>query len=264
MKETHTSCLVNTQECALFTNKVIGVVGGIGSYAGIDLIKKIYDLTPAACDREHLSVAMLSAPCKIVDRTKYLLGETDVNPGIAIGEIVSTLSLCGARVIGVPCNTAHAASIFCEIRARTPAMCTLVHLVEEVGRFCHDNHPQIKLVGILGTTGTLAAKVYPSVLSKYGIDTLQPSEEIQQCLVHPSIYDSSYGIKSFSHPTTERARRDLLSAATYLARQGAQAVLLACTEIPLAITDTFIEGSRVIDTNLILAQALIRESMNKD
>jgi len=35
-------------------NKMIGVVGGIGSYAGIDLIKKIYDHTRATCDQEHL------------------------------------------------------------------------------------------------------------------------------------------------------------------------------------------------------------------
>ena len=72
-------------------NKMIGIVGGIGSYAGIDLIRKIYDLTDAACDQEHLPVSMLSAPHKIIDRTKYLIGATQINPGIAISEIIDTL-----------------------------------------------------------------------------------------------------------------------------------------------------------------------------
>jgi len=57
----------------MMTNKMIGIVGGVGSYAGIDLIKKVYDLTEASSDQDHLPVSMLSVPHKIIDRTKYLL-----------------------------------------------------------------------------------------------------------------------------------------------------------------------------------------------
>ena len=57
--------------------KMIGIVGGVGSYAGIDLIKKIYDQTDALCDQDHLPVSMLSVPDKIWDRTDFLLGNSD-------------------------------------------------------------------------------------------------------------------------------------------------------------------------------------------
>lgn len=51
--------------------KIIGVVGGMGTYAGIDLLRKIADNTGAVKDQEHLPVAMLSLPDKILDRSEY-------------------------------------------------------------------------------------------------------------------------------------------------------------------------------------------------
>ena len=63
------------------------------------------------------------------------LGETSINPGIAIGNIIQTLSSNGASIIGIPCNTAHASLIFNQIKKYTPKRCKLVHLVEEVAFF---------------------------------------------------------------------------------------------------------------------------------
>lgn len=239
---------------------MIGIVGGIGSYAGIDLIRKIYDLTDAVSDQEHLPVSMLSAPHKIIDRTKYLIGETNINPGIAISEIIDTLISNGSSVIGVPCNTAHARPIFDAIKANIPASCNLIHLIEEVGVHLSMHHPTIKNVGILGTTGTISAKVYPEVLNKYGINVIEPSQEIQDMFVHPSIYDINYGIKAFSNPVNLKAKENLIMAATYLSRKGAEAIILGCTEIPLAIQEEKIENSLIIDATSILAAALIKAS----
>lgn len=242
------------------TNKMIGIVGGVGSYAGIDLIKKIYDLTKATCDQEHLPVSMLSAPHKIVDRTKFLLGETKTNPGNAIAEIITTLSNNGANIIGIPCNTAHAELIHSATLKNIPESCKVIHLVEEVALYINQNHQDVKKVGLLGTTGTLSANIYPNIFSNYGIEVIYPSEEIQEIFVHPSIYDKSYGIKAFSNPVNTKAQNDLLTAATYLSRKGVDAVILGCTEIPLALTQKHIEGSLLIDATSVLASALIRES----
>ncbi len=239
---------------------MVGIVGGIGSYAGIDLIRKIYDLTDAVSDQEHLPVSMLSTPHKIVDRTKYLIGETTTNPGVAISEIIHTLISNGSGVIGIPCNTAHAKPIFDVIKNNTPTSCTIVHLIEEVGLYLSKSHPTIRKVGVLGTTGTISARVYPEVLNKYQIEVIEPSEEIQEMFVHPSIYDSNYGIKAFSNPVNLKAKENLIMAATYLSRKGAEAIILGCTEIPLAIQEHKIENSLIIDATSVLAAALIRES----
>ena len=140
--------------------------------------------------------------------------------------------------------------------------CRIVHLIEEVGRFIHNNHCDIKKVGVLGTTGTLVAKIYPILLQQYNIEVIEPSQEIQSMFIQPSIYNEEYGIKAFSNPINKKARSDLITAATYLSRKGAQAIILGCTEIPLAIQTEVIENSLVIDATKILAQALIRESSN--
>ncbi|WP_394330704.1 aspartate/glutamate racemase family protein [Maribacter forsetii] len=143
----------------MMTNKMIGIVGGVGSYAGIDLIKKVYDLTEASSDQDHLPVSMLSVPHKIIDRTKYLLGETEINPGIAISEIIASLIASGASIIGIPCNTAHAKPILSLIEKSIPESCVLVNLIEEVGKYIAEKHPEITRVGVLGTTGTILVKV---------------------------------------------------------------------------------------------------------
>ena len=51
--------------------KTIGVVGGVGPYAGLDLAKKIFDNTEAQHDQEHLDVLLVNSPRLINDRTAY-------------------------------------------------------------------------------------------------------------------------------------------------------------------------------------------------
>ncbi len=241
-------------------NKMIGIVGGVGSYAGIDLIRKIYDNTDAKSDQEHLPVSMLSAPHKVMDRTDFLLGRIQENPGISISEIITTLTQNGAEVIGIPCNTAHAPEIFNVIKSSVADSCQLLHLIDEVGVHIKTWYPSIKKVGVLCTNGTYNTQVYTDTLSRFDIEVLYPSKEIQNVFVHPSIYDHTYGIKAFSNPVNQKAKQDLLFAASYLSRMGAEAIILGCTEIPLAIHESKIENSIVLDATNILAKALIRES----
>ena len=56
-----------------------------------------------------------------------------------------------------------------------------------------------------------------------------------------------------------RAREDLLQAAESLVKMGAEAIVLGCTEIPLAIQEKQIGGAVVIDPAIALARAMIRE-----
>jgi aspartate racemase len=239
---------------------MIGVVGGVGSYAGLDLIRKIYDYTGAGSDQEHLPVSMLSVPHKILDRSKFLLKEINENPGHNIAEIITALYRTGAEIIGIPCNTAHAPEIFETIKGSIPKGCTIVHMIDEVASHIKTNFPQITKVGVLATNGTYLTNIYPITCSKYGIDVIQPSMEMQTSFIHPAIYDRHYGIKAFSNPVTKMAKRHLMLGARYLERMGAEAIVLGCTEIPLAINQSSI-NSIVIDSTSVLAKALIRKSM---
>ena len=240
--------------------RMIGIVGGVGTFAGIDLYRKIYHHTDARTDQDHPPVALLSIPHKVPDRTKFLQGEVDENPGIAIAGIINALASIGAEVIGIPCNTAHAPSIFKEILDRIPHNIKLLHLIEEIGSYLSAHYPHIRKAGVLGTNGTYRARMYTEVLASYQIEAIYPEEGMQKGLVHPAINDKDYGIKAFSDPVTDKARHDLMEAAMYLVRQGSEAIILGCSEIPLAIQETRIGPSIVIDSVWVLAQALVQKS----
>jgi aspartate racemase len=241
-------------------NKMIGIVGGVGTFAGIDLLRRIYSLTDARTDQDHLPVALISKPYLVEDRTLYLQGKVKENPGIAIAEIINALTALEAWVVGIPCNTAHAPVIFNEIVSRIPKKIRLLHLIEEVCHLISENHPEIRKVGILGTNGNFMSELYTRPLSVYQKSAIYPEEKVQKELVHPAIYDKEYGIKAFSNPVTDRAREDLLEAASSLVLRGAEAIVLGCSEIPLAIHETVIDQCIVIDSMSVLAQALINTS----
>ncbi|HET6429048.1 MAG TPA: amino acid racemase [Phycisphaerae bacterium] len=241
---------------------MIGIVGGVGPYAGLDLARKVFDETAAASDQEHLPLAMLSVPEIISDRTEFLLGEAADNPGVAIAEVIGRLERIGATVVGIPCNTAHAPAIFDVIAARLAeanSKVALVHMIEEVGRYLGEHFPHLRRVGVLSTTGTWRAGVYAQGLAPLGIEVIVPDEPLQTRAVHPAIYDPGFGIKARAHPVTARARSLLDEAVAFCRGLGAEAIILGCTELPLAIPEPRIGGMPVIDPTRILARALIRE-----
>ena len=239
--------------------KMIGVIGGMGPQAGIDLLQKILNQTKASSDKEHLSINMISIPHTITDRTEYLTGKVDINPAEPISEVICTLYNQGATVIGMPCNTAHAKPIFDEIIERIPKEVKLVHMINEAADYIKKQFPSVIKVGILSTTGTYISNVYPDCLSQHGLNGIQVSEKIQENHISPAIYSKNYGIKAQSNPVTRQAKKDLLLGIEYLVTERVEAIILGCTEIPLALREDQIKGVPLIDATKVLARDLILE-----
>jgi aspartate racemase len=242
--------------------KWIGVVGGVGPFAGIDLLGKIAAQTAVNLDQHHLTVLNWSQPGTIVDRTEFLLGQVAENPAFALAAQVMQLAQMGAGVVGIPCNTAHAPRIFNQIRAElTAAHCDvqLLHMIEEVGRFLQEQLPGAKQIGVLSTTGTYRARVYVDVLEPLGFTAVLPPITLQTEKIHPAIYDPVYGLKACG-AATEPAWANLREGVDTLKEAGAEAIILGCTELPLAFVEATAVGLPLIDPTLILARALIREA----
>ena len=240
--------------------KMIGIVGGMGPYAGLDLVKKIFDLTQANQDQDHVPLAMISVPHKITDRTKFLEGGTDINPGIEISNIVRQLSDQGASVIGMPCNTAHSSKIINEIYNSIPEGITFVNMVSEVIKFIKEEYPDIERVGILATTGTMKAGVYNKELMDNDLKPILLSKENQKKLIDQAIYDKDFGIKSISNPVQDIAKRKIHLAIESLIENKAEVVILGCTELPLAVNATSVKTIPLIDSTMILARSLLFKS----
>jgi len=240
--------------------KIIGIVGGVGPYAGLDLNRKIFDNTlTTGRDQDHLEVYLLSRPADIEDRTRYLRGETERDPVDGIVETIVKLVLAGAQVVGIPCNTAHAPLINDRIRSRLGAQdlqVEVLHIVEECHRHCRAELAGVKTFGLLSTIGTYQSGIYPSLFERDGERRILSPCEKGRLLIHDAIYNVNHGIKARSHPVSETARGALIEQALSLIRRGAQGLILGCSEIPLALEQSMFEVP-VVDANETLARALV-------
>jgi aspartate racemase len=242
--------------------KVVGVVAGAGPFAGIDLLGKIARETRAIEDQDHLTVISISQPNRIPDRTEYLLGKSEVNPALALALQIRKLEKAGANVVGIPCNTAHAAAIFGVVLDELQhhgCKAKVLNMIQEVARYLHSAYPGSARIGLLATTGTYHARTYSRALELKGFEVVLPPPSMQEMLIQPSIYDPEYGIKACGY-ATKKAKTELRSAVHYLKGARAEALILGCTELPLAFDERRVDGMSLVDPTLILARALIREA----
>jgi len=241
----------------------IGVVGGLGPYAGLDLVKKIFDETAAAADQEHLPVALVSFPGHIPDRSTWIADPTAPNPVPPLAEVLRRLDAAGCSVAGMPCNTAHAPALFdalVETMAREGRAIRLLNMIDASAASVRYRAPEAIRVGVLATTSTLRTRLYDRSLAAIGLEMVAPEPDFQAEIVNPVIFDGEWGIKAQSNPPTERAREHLLDGIRHLRQRGAEAVILGCTELPLAVPEAAFEGVPLIDSTRSLARALIRET----
>lgn len=230
----------------------IGILGGMGPEATVDLFAKIVRATPARRDQDHLRVIIDSDP-KIPDRAAHLAGRGP-DPRPYLLRAANNLVDAGADLIAVPCNTAHA--YYDEIAAGVPV--PVLHMMREVAAWFAVERPDIRRVGLLATVTTVRLGLYHDALAGAGIEVLVPHEVAQQGL-NRAIYGPD-GIKAGKHL---EARPRVLAAARDLARRGAQAVILGCTELPLVVGTADLDLP-VVDATAILAGAAVREALRDD
>jgi len=242
---------------------IIGVVGGLGPKAGENLHAKILANTRAVRDSDHLQILLYTNPT-IPDRGDFIFGDVAGNPAVEILSSLRLLWTAGARVLCVPCNTAHAPVIWDEVEAGFAAAVAagetdaqLLHIVRLTVQHIVRTYPSVSHVGVLGTNGTLKTRVYADELLRNDIEPLHPTESGQR-QVQEAIYHPDWGIKSQSDPVTKEAADALRAAALRMIADGAEAIILGCTEIPLALRAPDIKGIPVIDSNAVLAREAIR------
>ena len=242
-------------------SKIIGVIGGVGPMSGLDLAAKILVNTEAGTDQEHLPLLLASLPEAIPDRTAFLLGGGLNNPGIILADIARNLYQAGARVLGIPCNTAHAAPIFnlLEQQAAELPGVVLVNMLEETCREIRDLMTAESRAAVLSTLGTYRCRVYDHYLNQLGLTAFDPGPEIIE-RVHAAIYHPGYGLKSRSAPVTVQARSELTEVVKLLKLKGVTLAVLGCTELPLALTGESCHEVRLVDPTTCLARAMIRKA----
>ena len=242
------------------SRKAIGIVGGMGPYAGMDLERKIFDCVDANNDQDYPDVFMLSASRLIPDRTYYILHPDSENPCTGINYVVQKLAEVGATHIALPCNTAHSPIIMNQVRRFIEINgldVVLMNIVEETYKWVKNNVKSRKIV-LFATQGTYHSGVYHKFFDPDGeYQIIEPAEDDRE-LIWQAIYSRDYGIKAYSNPITDQAVENFRVVTERMIGQGYDSFIMGCTEIPLAMGRLRLPINK-IDPATILARALIRE-----
>lgn len=226
--------------------KVIGILGGMGPEATIDLYSKILLATPAARDQDHLHVIIDSNP-KIPDRTAALLyGGAD--PTALLCETARNLERAGADFLVMPCNSAH---LFYDRIAQAVAI-PVLHIVDETVAEVIRRYPAVKTVGVLAADGATRLRLYHDRLEARGFAVISP-DPVDQDLLQAAISRIKVGDKGTEVRDTVRA------IAEHLVGRGAELLVSACTELPLVLRDGDVTVP-VLDPTACLAYAAVQSA----
>jgi len=223
----------------------LGVLGGMGPLATVDFLAKLVALTPATSDAGHLPVLVHAVP-QIPDRVAPILTGCGPSPLPALREGVRVLIAAGAKAIALPCHTAH---FWAEDLAAAAAPVPLLHIADAAIAALDAAGLSGATVGVLGTRATWTAGIYQDRLGRRGFGVRGLADTELEDTVLPAIALVKQGQTARAKPLFERAIAALLEG-------GADAVLLACTEIPAAFAGQPLPAG-AIDGTEALARACI-------
>ena len=221
--------------------KLLGVLGGMGPAASAEFMVRLTANTPARVDQDHIPAILWSDP-RVPDRSAAILAGSNT-PLRRLADGVRGLKIAGCTHIVIPCNTAHHwYDQLCHMDL------PIIHIVDSVS----EQLRKLKVegtIGIMGTQGTIESKLYQSRMTDW--NTIVPTAHEMDELVTPGINLVKGGHLTEATPL-------FLEAATHLISRGATAIVLGCTEIPLAVKDTELGGSPVVNSIDCLALSAIR------
>jgi aspartate racemase len=223
---------------------MLGVIGGMGPLATADFFHKLLAATPAHNDADHIPVLIQSIP-QIPSRPAAIL-RGGRSPLPALIEARDRLVAAGATVLAMPCNTAHHWADGLTRDSHVP----LIHIVDAVADCIADD---VATIGLIATEATLAAGIYDRRLAARGLRVVSPGRDDYANAVQPSI-------DAVKRNACADAGRLLEPVVAKLLDAGAQVVVLACTETPLAL-DSIASPLRAqcIDSTQALALACVHE-----
>lgn len=226
--------------------KSIGIIGGMGPLATVNLMQKIIKNDNGQNDQEFTHV-YVDCNTSIPDRTEAILNN-GANPLQQIVISARKLEKMGADILVMPCNTAHYFYDSIQQSVNIP----LINMIEET---CKElNKQNIKCVGLLATNGTIKSNIYAKTMKKYNIKLVRPNKKEQEVItdiIYKCVKNNNfnYDISLF------------LKLVEKMLSSGANKLVLGCTELPI-IFEHYCLKYNTIDPTLILAKTALNLSLN--
>ncbi len=235
----------------VLTTRKVGILGGMGPAAGADFLRLFVDACDARLRAMGSKVSDQAFPehwlvqVPVPDRTQALVAG-GASPFTGMRKGIRGLARHGVASIAIACNTAHA--WHAQLQATCPDI-ELLHIVRETASFLGAGG--VGSVCLLATQGTYKLGLYQTALAERGVKCHLPTNE-ERARVMRGIRD---GVKAGDLRLAERLFVDV--ASRMIDRHGCKSLVLACTEIPLALHRLPAHGdAHLIDPAQVLARAL--------
>jgi len=203
--------------------KRLGILGGMGPAASAEFVNRLIQQTPANCDQEHIPFVLWNEP-RTPDRSISMRACND-DPLPYLKEGILSLKSVGCDYIVIPCNSAH--YWYDEMnKLGIPILHIVDSVVDELKCLDIDN----QTIGVMGTQGTIEYGIYQNHLENQGWKCIVPDKAEMDYFVQPAIHFIKAG-------NMVEANCLLVKVIDSLISRGASAVVLGCTELPLAVRE---------------------------
>jgi len=224
--------------------KSIGIIGGMGPQASVYMYKLLIDMAQkefsAKNNDDFPEIILHSVPVPDFISDKH-------NKDKALGMLkdsVKKLNSINVSFLAIACNTVHI--LLPELKKNSKV--SLISIIDEVVENIMQS--KIRKIGILGTPSTINSKLYQVVLNKYKIESVIPNSK-QQGVLDKIIRNVLAG------QINKKNIKQLISIADSLILQGANGIVLGCTELPLIFPSKY--SVSVFNSIEILSMALLRK-----
>ena len=241
---------------------MIGILGGMGTQAGLDFCNKLAMLNRGKIDQEY-PLFILYNKSNIPGRPESIGVQTGNFSALprnqksikkynkvlkSLLEGCRSLEKSGCKFIVIPCNTAHYWYDDLEKRIHIPIINMPKEVFFHTRKMCKKNSK----IGLLATEGTLKTKIYEK-LFKNEYELIKPIDSLQIKSVNKTIKHVKMG-------NIKLAEKTIRPAINFLIKNNCKKIILGCTELPIAIfAFKSLKNAKIsklyFDPNLILANS---------
>jgi aspartate racemase len=220
-------------------HRVVGIIGGMGPEATVDLMRRVIAKTSAQDDQDHIHLVVESNP-KIPSRIAHLIDKTGADPTPELIRIAQNLQRAGAEALAMPCNTAHAYAPSIRSAVQIPLLdmvaVTVEHIIALPGI--------VARVGLLASTAVHVTKLYEKAFVPHGIAAILPDKQEEVMALIKAVKQGDTG---------PQAQAALGRIVLEMANQ-ADVLLIACSELSVIATGISVP---FVDSQDVLAQAVV-------
>ncbi len=228
--------------------KTVGILGGMGPLATVDLFAKIVQCTPAAVDQDHLRIIVDNNP-QIPPRVEAIIQGAE-SPLPSMARSARLLEGAGADFIVMPCNTAH----YWIGELRQAVKVPVLDMIEAAAAYiARRRDAAAGPTLLLATAATIRTGLYQKAFAVRNLTLVTPNGAEQKVL------DAAVRQVKAGAVADNPYLGELNAMVDRFAAGGTQAMLAGCTEVPLLFP--FLGGPEKFDATAILAQAAVETAL---